>query len=110
VAAYFVCLYKKLYDKSKIEAYWAKAGPTMKGYAVKPMAGYTRFKVLEGDDRILAVAMAEFASMEEGLRWYNSPEYTEVRKLRQAGADFITLMVEGGFASAADRQAMLDTM
>ena len=109
MAAYFVFLYKKLHDKSKIEAYWSRAGATMRGFAVKPLAGYTRFKVLEGDDTVLAVAIAEFASMEEGLRWYNSPEYTEVRKLRLAGADFLSLLVEGGFASPADRQAMLDT-
>jgi uncharacterized protein (DUF1330 family) len=107
MAAYFVCLYKKLHDKSKIEAYWAKAGPTMKGFAVKPLAGYTRFKVLEGDDTLLAVAMAEFASMDEATRWYESPAYAEVRKLRLAGADFLTFIVEGGFGSEADRMAML---
>ena len=110
MAAYFVCMYTRLHDKSQIEAYWARAGATMKGYAVKPMAGYTPFKVLEGGQSILAVAMAEFSSMEEGMRWYDSPEYTEVRKLRLAGAEFLTLIVEGGFASAVDRKAMLDAM
>ena len=37
----------------------------------------------------------QFASMEDALACYNSPEYTEARKIRQSVSDGEFLLVEG---------------
>jgi uncharacterized protein (DUF1330 family) len=39
---------------------------------------------VEGDWRPGRVVMLEFASREDALGWYNSTEYSEVKKLRLA--------------------------
>ena len=100
--AYCVFILKNVKDRAKLDEYWAKAGPTMKGFSVKPLAAYTPFKVLEGSDSVKAVVLAEFPSMAEAQRWYDSPAYTEVRQHRLAGADFLTLLIDGGMARGSD--------
>ena len=37
----------------------------------------------------------EFASMEDAIACYNSPEYTEARKIRQSVSDGEFILVEG---------------
>jgi uncharacterized protein (DUF1330 family) len=103
MAAYCVFILKSVKDRAKLDEYWAKAGPTMKGFGVKPLAAYTPFKLLEGNDAVKAVVLAEFPSMEEAQRWYDSPGYSEVRKHRLAGGEFLTLLLDGGLAKGSDR-------
>ena len=99
--AYCVFILKSVKDRAQLEEYWSKAGPTMKGFGVKPLGAYTPFKVLEGSDAVKAVVLAEFASMEEAQRWYDSPAYSAVRKHRLAGGDYLTLLIDGGMGKPA---------
>lgn len=52
-------------------------------------------ETLEGvpDDR--RTVMIEFASMEKARSFYNSPEYTDARALREGAAEFEIIAVEG---------------
>jgi len=51
-------------------------------------------EVLEGAARARNVVV-EFPSMEAALACYNSPEYTEARKIRQSVSDGEFVLVEG---------------
>lgn len=101
--AYCLFILKNLKDRAQLDEYWAKAGPTMKGFGVKPLAAYTPFKVLEGSDTVKAVVVAEFPSMDDAQRWYDSPAYAEVRKHRLKGGDYLTILIDGGMAKGSDR-------
>ena len=58
------------------------AGPPIERYGAKFLARGGKTEVLEGPARARNVVI-EFASMEDALACYNSPEYTAARKIRQ---------------------------
>ncbi len=68
--------------------------PAYQRYGAKFLARGGRTEVLEGEARARNVVI-EFASMEDALACYNSPEYTEARKIRQSVSDGEFLLVEG---------------
>jgi uncharacterized protein (DUF1330 family) len=51
--------------------------------------------VLEGDWNPSRLVMLEFPDLETAKRWYDSPEYQEVRKLRDGAANLRMVAVEG---------------
>ncbi|MCU0512284.1 MAG: DUF1330 domain-containing protein [Anaerolineae bacterium] len=51
--------------------------------------------VLEGDWQPPRLVIARFASMEQARAWYDSPEYTAARALRQRYAVSNVIFVEG---------------
>jgi Domain of unknown function (DUF1330) len=57
---------------------------------------YRPFQLLEGEGPVEGVVVAEFPSMEEAKRWYDSPGYVAVRQHRMRGAKYLGLLVDGG--------------
>jgi uncharacterized protein (DUF1330 family) len=51
--------------------------------------------VLEGDWSPSRLVMLEFPDLEAATRWYDSPEYQEVRKLREGAANLRMVAVQG---------------
>jgi uncharacterized protein (DUF1330 family) len=82
-------------DRTELETYWSKIGPTLEGYGAKNVVGYTRFEQLEGDP-VEGVAVVEFPSFEVAKAWYDSPAYCAIRSHRENGARYIGLLAEGG--------------
>jgi uncharacterized protein (DUF1330 family) len=50
---------------------------------------------LEGPDETRRIIIIEFPSVEYAQKFYNSPEYTEVKKLRASAAEGEITIVEG---------------
>jgi len=95
MAAYFVYICQEVVDRSELEIYWSKIGPTLEGYGARSVAAYTPFEQLEGD-AVDGAAVVEFPSMELAKAWYNSPAYRAIMHHRQQGARYIGLLMEGG--------------
>ena len=93
--AYFVYVCQEVVDRTELETYWSKIGPTLDGYRFKKLAAYTPFEQLEGD-KVDGVAVIEFPSFEIAKAWYDSPAYRAIRHHRMNGARYIGLLVEGG--------------
>jgi len=93
--AYFVYICLEVVDRSELEIYWSKIGPTLEGYGARSIAAYTPFEQLEGD-AVDGAAIVEFPSMELARTWYNSPAYRAIRHHRQQGARYIGLLMEEG--------------
>jgi uncharacterized protein (DUF1330 family) len=106
LAAYLIYICKRIRRRADLENYWAKVGATIPRHLLNTLTAYGRFEVLEGDDEVKGVAIVEFPTMEAAKSWYDSPDYTEVRKHRIDGADYLGILVEGGVVPAAQR--MLD--
>jgi uncharacterized protein (DUF1330 family) len=51
--------------------------------------------VLEGDWRPKRLVLLEFEDVDAAKRWYDSPEYQEVRRLREGAATLHMVAVEG---------------
>ena len=69
-------------DQEKYGEYMEAGIGTLAQYGGKILVASTDSKTLEGNPGPLT-AVIEFESVEAVQRWYDSPEYTEARKLRQ---------------------------
>ncbi len=92
--AYCIFLLKNLHDREKMEQYWATARASFAGYQAKMLTGYKDFDVIEGAETFQAVAMAEFDTMENARKWYNSPEYAPFRQLRNEAGDYLSIIMD----------------
>jgi uncharacterized protein (DUF1330 family) len=81
-------------DPETYKTYVETGRPAYQRYGAKFLARGGRTEVLEGEARARNVVI-EFASMEDALACYNSPEYTEARKIRQSVSDGEFILVEG---------------
>ncbi len=81
-------------DPETYKKYVETGRPAYLRYGAKFLARGGRTEVLEGDARARNVVI-EFASMEDAIACYNSPEYTEARKIRQSVSDGEFVLVEG---------------
>ncbi len=86
MAVYMIFTQDEVTDPAGLAAYGQKAGPTLGPYKPIPRVVTESVTNVEGDWNPARVVMLEFASREDALAWYNSPEYAEVRKLRFAAS------------------------
>jgi uncharacterized protein (DUF1330 family) len=100
--AYLVFICEEVTDRTELETYWSKIGPTLAGVPAKPLAAYTPFEILEGR-QVEGVTVHEFPSVEAAKAWYDSPAYRAIRHHRHSGAKYIGLIVEGGVAPVEKR-------
>ena len=72
----------KVLDQEKYIEYAQIAGGIIAQYGGKVLAFSADSKVIEGNPNPVTVVV-EFESMEAFQRWYDSPEYTKAKKIRQ---------------------------
>ena len=81
-------------DTERYKDYVETARPAFERYGAKFLARGGAFEDLEGPNRARNVVI-EFASKQDALDCYNSPEYTAARAIRQSVADSELLIVDG---------------
>ncbi|HEY0266839.1 MAG TPA: DUF1330 domain-containing protein [Rhizomicrobium sp.] len=81
-------------DPETYKKYVETGKPAFERYNAKFLARGGRSAPLEGAGRARNV-LIEFASMEDALACYNSPEYTAARAIRQPVSDGEWMLVEG---------------
>jgi uncharacterized protein (DUF1330 family) len=70
------------------------AGPLAPKFHAKIIIFDVKARTLEGNPKSI-MAVAEFPSVAEAERFYNSPEYTAARKLRIASTEGSVVLAEG---------------
>ena len=81
-------------DAETYKSYVAAALPAFEKFGAKMLARGGRTLTLEGTSRARNVVI-EFASMQDALDCYHSPEYTAARAIRQSVSKGELLLVEG---------------
>jgi uncharacterized protein (DUF1330 family) len=81
-------------DPETYKKYVETGKPAFERYNAKFLARGGRSEALEGNNRARNV-LIEFASMDDALACYNSPEYTAARAIRQAVSEGDWILVEG---------------
>ena len=94
MAAYAIFIREKLRDPQTIEAYNAKAGPSLEGHPGKILAAYGGIEALEGA-AAEGVVLLEFPDMRAAKAWYDGPAYRAAREIRFRAADYRVLFFEG---------------
>jgi uncharacterized protein (DUF1330 family) len=101
--AYLVYLCYGVTDRRELETYWEVTQVTFQGQDMKVHTAYTPVEVLEGEEDVKGVVIAEFPSYEACKAWYDSPAYSEAKKHRMRGADYLGMLVDGGIAAPDER-------
>jgi uncharacterized protein (DUF1330 family) len=84
-------------DDAARELYAASFNSTLKAYGGRVvLAGPAEH--LEGDWHPARVVLLEFDNADHAHAWYDSPEYGEIKSLRQQGADSKMVLVVTGFS------------
>jgi len=102
--AYLVYICQSVSDRKELETYWKDMPRTFIGFDVKLHTVYRPFELLEGEGPVEGVVVAEFPSIEEAKRWYDSPGYVAVRQHRMRGAKYLGLLVDGGVTESIDER------
>jgi uncharacterized protein (DUF1330 family) len=82
-------------DPATYEEYRKQVGTVNAKYGGKFLARGGKAEVLEGDGPLKRMVIVEFASYEQALKWYHSPEYAPLIKLRQKASKGKLILVEG---------------
>ncbi|MBA3915443.1 MAG: DUF1330 domain-containing protein [Acidobacteriales bacterium] len=93
---------KNVKDRHLMEQYWANVTPTFADTGVKALAVYTPFKIVEGEEPIDGMFLAEFPDRETANRWYKSPSYEAIRHYRQDGAESAIIFLDSGISESPD--------
>jgi uncharacterized protein (DUF1330 family) len=83
-----------VHDLDAYKQYVETGRPAYERYNAKFLARGGKTQVLEGEARARNVII-EFASMEDAIACYNSPEYTKARAIRQKASAGEFILVEG---------------
>lgn len=83
-----------VHDAERYKDYVAAAKPAFERFGAKFLARGGAVTTLEGPSRARNVVI-EFASVQDAVDCYNSPEYQIAAKIRQEAADSEMLVVEG---------------
>jgi uncharacterized protein (DUF1330 family) len=82
-------------DPERAARYSALSGPNVEEHGGRYLARGGATVVLEGDwhpDRLVVI---EFESAEAARAWYDSPDYEEIRTLREGAGEWRMVVVEG---------------
>jgi len=83
-------------DESIQQQYAQLARDILPKYGARYLARSQRNSLLEGDGAApCCMAILQFPSMEAVRRWYDSPENQSAAKVRQSGAKFRIIAIEG---------------
>ncbi|HEY8283829.1 MAG TPA: DUF1330 domain-containing protein [Chloroflexota bacterium] len=82
-------------DHERAREYGMQVGPTIEAYGGRYLVRGGRAEVAEGNWQPHHLVIAEFPSLEQARRWYESDEYGAIKPLRLAHADSQLLFVEG---------------
>jgi len=82
-------------DPAAYEDYRKQVGAVLAKYGGRFLARGGRVEALEGGWSPKRLVLLEFASMEQALKWYRSPDYAPLIKLRQKASRGKLVALEG---------------
>jgi uncharacterized protein (DUF1330 family) len=91
----YVAVQVVINDPVSYERYKKLTPPSIEPFGGKFLARGGATEALEGTWKPSRFVLLEFPSMERARAWWNSPEYAEAKKLRQASANTEMLLIEG---------------
>lgn len=82
-------------DSTKLEEYKNKVFSVVEKYEGKYVVAGGEMELIEGDWKPHFIVMIKFPSYVQAKKWYDSPEYRDLKKLRHSSGKFDAIIVEG---------------
>ena len=95
MSAYFIVDQLEITDPETMKTYAAGVAATIEKYGGRLVVRGGDFEVKEGDWTPKRIVVLEFKDMATLKAWYDSPEYTPLKKMRLASSRSNAVMVEG---------------
>lgn len=95
MAAYLIVDITQIHDARNYELYRSKVSPALAVAGGRYLARGGPVDVLEGVWRPNRIVLVEFPSADAARQWFNSDEYTPLRRLRQASTATNMILIEG---------------
>ena len=95
MAAYFVVDIQEITDPLLYAEYRQGVGATLEQYDGKFLVRGGAYETIEGDWQSSRLVIVEFADVEHFKRWYNSPEYSELLKMRHKASTARAVVIQG---------------
>ncbi|HUN87663.1 MAG TPA: DUF1330 domain-containing protein [Terriglobales bacterium] len=93
--AAYVVVQVEVQDQSTYDEYRKLVKPTLDAYGGRFLVRGGNPQTLEGTWKPARFVILEFDSVEQARRWWESPEYTPAKVLRQKSAKTEMIVVEG---------------
>ena len=93
--AAYVIYQGEVLDTKRYDEYKVKAAASILAAGGRYLVRGGDFEVLEGKPPAGRTVVLEFPSMQAALDWYQSDEYTEIRKAREGAARSHMYVVDG---------------
>jgi uncharacterized protein (DUF1330 family) len=84
-----------IHDRERYDRYASAFMPIITKYGGRLLAADEAPLPVEGEWNRQKLVLMEFPDRDTFQAWANSPEYVEISKDRQAGADTVTVLVRG---------------
>jgi uncharacterized protein (DUF1330 family) len=91
----YILIDLEITDPEGFKEYLKLAGPSQKLYGAKILVGGATSEILEGDWSPHMLAIGEFESVEQAMRWYHSEEYAPAKELRLRTTKSQAIVVQG---------------
>ena len=82
-------------DPQEFQVYAQQSGATIEKYGGRYVARDGQPEALEGNWEINRIVLLEFATVEQVRAWYDSPEYSAIKGIRQHASNSRLLLVHG---------------
>ena len=82
-------------DPDEYQRYVQQAGATVEKYGGKYLVRGGQPEALEGNWETKRIAIVEFPSAEQARAWYDSPEYSAIKGIRQHSTVSRLILVHG---------------
>ena len=93
--AAYVLVEVEVTDPATYEEYKQLTPATLVAYGGKFIVRGGAFETLEGDWKPNRVVVLEFPTVEQAKTWWNSPEYSKAKAIRQRAANTRMIVLEG---------------
>ena len=85
----------RIYDVEAYKDYAGRSPEVIAAFGGRVLARGPAAEMLEGPGAGVRVVIVEFATVEAARKFYRSPEYQAIRKIRAPAAEAEVLIVEG---------------
>jgi uncharacterized protein (DUF1330 family) len=85
----------RITDAETYKQYVAQVAPTIAQYGGRFLVRGGAYETLEGEWPEWRHVVLEFPSKEQARAWYDSPEYTPLKRLRQSASEGRGIIIEG---------------
>jgi uncharacterized protein (DUF1330 family) len=91
----YIIVEVEVQDLVRYEDYKKLTPASIKAYGGKFIVRGGKAELLEGKEEPKRIVVLEFESVEKAKQWWNSPEYSDAKKLRHQTAKSRMIVVDG---------------